>query len=46
MFRARWPQTNDSKEWELVNKDVSLILNGLRGNAMGKQEKMGKIIYS
>ncbi|XP_049449241.1 uncharacterized protein LOC125899203 [Epinephelus fuscoguttatus] len=44
--RVRWPRANDSKEWEIVNRDLSVILSRLRGNAMERLEKMGDIMYS
>lgn len=43
--RVRWPKANGSEGKEVV-KDVSVILSRLRGNAIGKLEKMGEIIYS
>ena len=44
--KIRWPRANNGKEWETVNRDLSVSLSRLRGNAVDKLEKMGEIIYS
>ena len=33
--RVKWPRANSNKEWESVNKDLSVILSGLGGNVTG-----------
>ena len=43
--RVRWARANDRKEWETVNRDLSVILSRLRGNAVERLEKMGDIVY-
>lgn len=42
---VKWPKSN-SKEWETINTDLSLILNNIKGSAEKKLEKMGDLIYS
>ena len=44
--RVKWPRANSNKEWEALNKDLSIILSRLEGNASDRLEKMGDIIYS
>ena len=44
--RVMWPRANSNKEWEAVNKYLSLILSRLGENASYRLEKMGDIIYS
>ena len=44
--RVKWPRANSNKEWEAVNKDLSLIFSRLGGNASDRLEMMGDIIYS
>ena len=38
--RVKWPRANSNKEWNAVNKDLSLILNRPGGNASDRLEKM------
>ncbi len=42
---VKWPKSN-SKEWETINTDLSLILGNIKGSAEKKLEKMGDLIYS
>ncbi|KAK0151655.1 hypothetical protein N1851_007033 [Merluccius polli] len=42
---VKWPKSN-SKEWETINTDLSLILRNIKGSAENKLEKMGDIIYN
>lgn len=42
---VKWPKSN-SKEWETINKDLSLILSNIKESAKKKLEKMGDLIYS
>ncbi len=42
---VKWPKSN-SKEWETINTDLSLILSHIKGSAKKKLEKMGDLIYS
>ncbi len=42
---VKWPKSN-SKEWETINTDLSLILSNIKGSAEKKLEKMGDLIYS
>ena len=44
--RVKWPRANSNKEWEAVNRDLSIISGRLGGNASNRLEKMGDIIYS
>ena len=44
--RVKWPWANSNKEWEAVNRDLSIILGRFGGNASDRLEKMGDIIYS
>ena len=44
--KVRWPRANNSKEWEAVNSDLSVILSKLRGDVVERLEKMGEVIYS
>jgi len=44
--RVKWPRANSNKEWDSVNKNLSLILRRLGGNTSDRLEKMGDIIYS
>lgn len=41
----KWPKPN-SKEWETINTDLSLILNNIKGSAEKKLEKIGDLIFS
>ena len=43
--RVKWLKANGNKEWEALNKDLSLILGRLGRNASDRLEKMGDIIY-
>ncbi|KAJ8352263.1 hypothetical protein SKAU_G00237390 [Synaphobranchus kaupii] len=42
---VKWPKSN-SKEWEIINEDVNLILGGIKGSVEKKLEKMGDLVYS
>lgn len=42
---VKWPKSN-SKEWETINTDLSLILSNIKGSAEKKLDKMGDLIYS
>ncbi|KAK0142425.1 hypothetical protein N1851_019804 [Merluccius polli] len=42
---VKWPKSN-SKEWETINTDLSLILRNVKGSAENKLEKMGDFIYN
>ena len=44
--RVKWPRANSNKEWEAVNRDLSIILGRLGGNGSNRLEKMGDKIYS
>ncbi len=44
--RVKWPRASSKTEWESVNRDLSVILSRLGGNASNRLEKMGHIIYS
>lgn len=43
---SAWPRANGRKEWETVNRDLLVILNRLRGNAIDRLERMGDVISS
>lgn len=43
---SAWPRANGCKEWETVNRDLLVILNRLRGNAIDRLERMGDVISS
>uniref|UniRef100_A0A665VUN2 Coiled-coil domain containing 125 n=1 Tax=Echeneis naucrates TaxID=173247 RepID=A0A665VUN2_ECHNA len=36
--RLKWPRANSSKEREIVNRDLSIILSRLGGNASGRED--------
>ena len=42
----KWPKSREKKMWGSVNTDVSKVLEQLRGTAIKKLEKMGKLIYN
>ncbi|KAL1279297.1 hypothetical protein QQF64_025970 [Cirrhinus molitorella] len=41
---VKWPKSN-SKEWETINIELSLILSNITGSAKKKLEKMSDLIY-
>ena len=44
--RVSWPQAKDKMTWESVDRDLAMVLEGLKGTAMAKLERMGEVIYS
>lgn len=41
----KWPKAVEKKEWEMVNGDLTKILEQQVGTAEKKLERMGDIIY-
>lgn len=44
--QVKWPKSNSKKEWAKIDADQIKILDGTRGTAEKKLEKMGDMIYS
>lgn len=42
--RSAWPRANECKEWETVNRDLLVILNGFSGNAIDGLKGAGAVI--
>ncbi|KAK9524410.1 hypothetical protein VZT92_016806 [Zoarces viviparus] len=43
---VKWPKAVEKKEWEIINNDLSKILEQQVGTTTRKLEKMGDIIYN
>ena len=43
---VKWPKSSSKKEWATIDVDLIKILDGLKGTAEKKLEKMGDLIYA
>ncbi|KAK7904929.1 hypothetical protein WMY93_017536 [Mugilogobius chulae] len=41
-----WPQSCQKGEWEVIDKDLSSLLQNLKGDVERRLEKMGEIVYT
>lgn len=44
--RVNWPQAKDKNAWESVDRDLVMLLEGIKGTAKEKLERIGEVVYS